>query len=79
MDLGQVGQLRERGCVAEGHEEDAVVHEGGDGVERGGLLAAAGACGGDEDAGVLACEPAGGPEAARGVPEGLCGELALGC
>ena len=78
-DLGEVRELGKGLAVAEGDEDDAVVGEGGHGREHGGLLAAAGGRGGDEDGRVLAHERAGRPELAGRVPEGLplAGEVAV--
>ena len=71
VDLREVGQLSERVGVTEGDVEDSVVREGGERGDHSRLLASSRPRGGDEDTGVLPSELPGGPEAARGVPEGL--------
>ena len=71
VDLVEVGELREGLRVAEGHEDDAVVDEGGEGVGDGDLLATTRGRSRHERARKLAREGALGPERASGVPEGL--------
>ena len=71
VNLVEVGELREGLRVAEGHEDDAVVDEGGEGVGDGDLLATARGRSRHERARELAREGALGPERASGVPEGL--------
>lgn len=71
VDLVEVGELGEGLRVAEGHEDDAVVDEGREGVGDCDLLATARGRSRHERARELAREGALGPERAGGVPEGL--------
>ena len=71
VDLVEVGELREGLRVAEGHEDEAVVDEGGEEVDDGRLLAAAGGARRDEHGHVLARERALRPELARRIEERL--------
>ena len=70
-DLAEVGELAKGLAVAEGHEDEAVVDEGGEEVDDGRLLAAAGGARRDEHGHVLARERALRPELARRVEECL--------
>ena len=70
-DLGEVGELPEGLAVAEGHEDEAVVDEGGEEVDDSRLLAAAGGARRDEHGHVLARERALRPELARRIEERL--------
>ena len=70
-DLREVGELAERLAVAEGHEDEAVVDEGGEKVDDGRLLSATGGTSRDEHGDVLAGERALRPELARRVKERL--------
>lgn len=72
VDLCQVGELAKAVGVAEGHEDDAVVGEGRDGVGNGGFLTSAGGRGAHEHARVLLGEGALAPEDTGLVPERLC-------
>jgi hypothetical protein len=71
VDLREVAQLTEGMCVAERDVDDAVVSEGGEGVESSRLLSSTSAGGRDEHTGVLAAESTGRPELTSGIPESL--------
>ena len=71
VDLVDVGLELEGMGVAEGDIDDTVVGEGGDTVERGGLLSSSEASSGNEHAGVLARELSFSPELTGSVPESL--------
>ena len=72
-DLREIGELAKGLAVAEGHEDEAVVDEGGEHVDDGRLLASARRAGRDEDGHVLARERTLRPELARRIEERLRG------
>lgn len=71
MNLREVAQLSESMCVAERNVDDAVMSEGGEGVESSRLLSSTSAGGRDEHTSVLARESTGRPELTSGIPESL--------
>lgn len=70
-NLGVIGKDVEGELVSEGNKVDAVVGQGADGSEGGGLLSSSLGAGGDEETGVLALEGTLLPKTASGVDEGL--------
>ena len=71
MNLFQVGLDLERVLVPKGDINNAVVREGRERRDGGGLMATAQGRIGDEETGVLASERARSPELASSVPESL--------
>lgn len=69
MDLVEGSEQRGGLLVSEGHVDHAVVGNGGESVDGGGLLASSGGTGGHKDTGVLAGQSSAGKETSSLVPE----------